>query len=168
VVAGGVLVLAAALATWDYFRVVRIFSAPSGAPPLAQRVAEGRESWLFGHHADYAAVTSGLLWGAAAEPAFARATHYLLDTRLTMAWARWLEGQGRRDEARQLALRLREFRRPESAKLFADCPQPRPAALAEPPAGSFACEAPTRTVPWREFAGRAGSLAASPASALSR
>jgi O-antigen ligase len=153
--AGVALVLAAALSTWDYYRVVRIFKAPPGAPPLAQRVAEGRDSWLFGHHADYAAVTSGLLWGAAAEPAFDRAAHYLLDTRLATAWARWLEAQGRRDEARQLALRLREFRRPESTPLFADCPQPRPAALADPPAGSFACEAPTRAVPWREFVGRA-------------
>jgi O-antigen ligase len=159
--AGAALVLVAALSTWDYLRVVRIFSAPPGSPPLAQRVAEGRQSWLFGHHADYAAVTSGLLWGPDAAPAFARATHYLLDTRLTTAWARWLEAQGRRDEARQLALRLREFRRPESNTLFEDCPQPRPAALADPPAGAYACEAPTRAVPWREFVGRTAAAASS-------
>jgi O-antigen ligase len=148
---GLVLIVAALASSWDYFRVVRIFSAPPGAPPLSERIAEGRRSWFFGHHADYAAVTSGMLAGPAAAPAYARATQYLMDTRITIAWARWLQTQGRHDEARHLALRLREFRRPESAALFEGCPQPRPAAQAGLPADAFACEAPGRVVPWREF-----------------
>jgi O-antigen ligase len=152
-IAGLVLAVAAALTVGDYRRVALIFSAPAGSPPLAERIATGRQSWFFGHHADYAAVTSGQLRGADAAPAFARARHYLLDTRLTMAWARWYEGQGRSDEARHLAARLREFHRPESTAWFDGCPEPRPAlpnlVLMVPDA--FACEAPSRVVPWREF-----------------
>jgi len=151
--AGLVLAAAAAVAVWDYRQVALIFGAPAGAAPLAERIENGRRSWFFAHHADYAAVTSGQLRGAEAAPAFARATHYLLDTRLTMAWARWHEGQGHTDEARHLAARLREFRRPESTDWFQGCPQPRPAVpnvvLLAPDA--FACEAPSRVVPWREF-----------------
>ena len=50
--AGGLLVIA------DYARVTTIFAPPEDAPPLADRIAAGRRSWFFAHHADYALVTS--------------------------------------------------------------------------------------------------------------
>ena len=42
--------------------------------------------------------------------AFERAPHYLLDTRLMMAWAKALAERGEIDKARHVAARLREFR----------------------------------------------------------
>ena len=52
-----VLILGGTLALYDYMRVVVIFAPPVGAGPLEQRIADGRKSVLFAHHADYAAAT---------------------------------------------------------------------------------------------------------------
>ena len=51
------LILAATLALYDYMRVVIIFAPPAGAASLDKRIADGRRSILFAHHADYAAAT---------------------------------------------------------------------------------------------------------------
>ena len=48
---------AASFALYDYMRVVVIFAPPANAGPLEQRIAEGKKSVLFGHHADYADAT---------------------------------------------------------------------------------------------------------------
>ena len=51
------LILGGTLAVYDYMRVVVIFAPPAGAGPLEQRIADGKKSILFAHHADYAAAT---------------------------------------------------------------------------------------------------------------
>ncbi|MBI5718229.1 MAG: O-antigen ligase C-terminal domain-containing protein [Burkholderiales bacterium] len=118
--AAAAVVLGTALAIVDYTRVVAIFDSAEGEAPLAERIERGRRSLLFSHHADYAAVTSGVAMRDA-PASFANTTHYLLDSRLMIAWAEWLEAQGRHDLARHLAARLREFRSPDAAEFFAPC-----------------------------------------------
>jgi O-antigen ligase len=137
---GMLLVSLAAVA--DYQRVVRIFEAPADAPPLAQRIRDGRASWFFGHHGDYAAATTGVPQpdGAAA---FDGATHYLLDTRLMRAWAEALARAGRLDEARHVAARLREFGPQRADDFFAACASPASAA------GDWRCQPPAVAPDWR-------------------
>ncbi len=143
---GFALVLGAGLAFMDYLRVAAVFAPAEAAPPLAQRIEAGRRSLFFAHHADYAAATL-------AEPApkldaaFASATHYLLDTRLMIAWVKHLAEQGRLAEARQLAQRLREFHNPAAAEFFAPCSQPDAAAPKLP----YQCQAPEQPVSWRVY-----------------
>jgi len=144
-VAGGVaLVVGSVLAVLDYQRVTAIFSADEGAPPLESRIARGRHSVLFAHHADYAAATTDSQQSQGLAP-FDRATHYLLDTRLMTAWAKALAAHGDVDAARFLAARLREFRNPQSEDFFEACKPPAASAPA------FQCEAPQRELDWREF-----------------
>jgi O-antigen ligase len=141
---GAALSIAAAAVLADYYRVVVIFAPPAGAAPLPERIARGQHSWFFAHHADYAAATTAER-PADAMAAFARASHYLLDTRLMMAWARALAQSGDVDRARHLAARLREFRNPDAAEFFAPCDDPP-----QPPR-PFQCEAPARAYDWRDF-----------------
>ncbi len=144
VVCGMAMLAAAAAALVDFQRVVVIFSPPSAAAPLEERIADGQRSWLFAHHADYAAATTAER-PADAMAAFRRAPHHLLDTRLMIAWAQALAQSGDVDRARHLAARLREFHNPAAAEFFAPCSdatlQPRP----------FQCEPPTRRYSWRDF-----------------
>ena len=95
---------------------------------------------------DYAAATTEVDPRLRAH-AFDRATHYLLDTRLMMAWAEELARQGDVDRARHLAARLREFRNPASKEWFAVCDLP-PAAGTP---GPLLCEPPQRSYGWRDF-----------------
>ena len=143
-VVGGVMLVAAVVVLVDFYRVVIIFSPPAAARPLEERIANGQRSWFFAHHADYAAATTAER-PADAMPAFARAPHHLLDTRLMVAWAEALAQTGDVDRARHLAARLREFRNPNSDDFFAPCAdatlQPRP----------FQCEPPRRAYDWRDF-----------------
>ncbi len=144
-VAGVVMIVAAAVTVWDYRKVVAIFSPPiDSTETLADRIVEGRHSWFFAHHADYALVTT--IDGAGTLPGvFERAPHFLLDTRLMMAWANGLAAQGDIERARYLAERLREFRNPNSKEFFAPCDD---AAVIDKP---FQCTPPTREFTWRDF-----------------
>ena len=144
-VAGVAMMLSAAVTVWDYRKVVAIFSPPvDSTETLAERIIEGRHSWFFAHHADYALVTT--IDGAGTLPGvFERSPHFLLDTRLMMAWANGLAAQGDVERARHLAARLREFHNPASKEFFAPCDD---AAVAEKP---FQCEPPTRVFTWRDF-----------------
>ena len=140
-----------ALSVLDYIPVTRIFSADADGQPLAQRIARGQRSVLFAHHADYAAATTGNHPGEDELQPFVRATHYLLDTRLMVAWAEALARHGEVDEARALAARLREFHNAGSASFFAAC---NPAAAASAPASGappFQCQPPQHAHGWREF-----------------
>ncbi len=156
------LVAGAVLSVFDYQRVTAIFSAEPGTPPLEQRIAAGRRSVLFAHHAAYAAATTSV--GGNSLAPFGIATHYLLDTRLMMAWAKALAAHGEVEQARAVAARLREFRNPNAEEFFEPC-EPGAAAsapegeaasspeAAEPAASApFQCEAPQRAHDWREFA----------------
>lgn len=130
----------------DYWKVVVIFAPPENAAPLSQRILEGRKSIFFGHHADYAAATSVPEPGNVM-PAFKTATHYLLDTRLMMAWAKAFAAHGDLDRARHIAARLREFRNPASDEFFAPCDHPADPAAPKP----FQCEPPSKGMDYRDF-----------------
>lgn len=147
VVAALVTIGGAAMSVVDYWRVMVIFSPSDSGTSLERRIAVGQRSVFFAHHADYAAVTSDIPQ-ADPEHAFDRVPHYLLDTRLMMTWARALAAQGRIDEARHLAARLREFRKPDAVEFFKDCPT---AAQAPAPGLPFQCELPQRRLTWRDF-----------------
>jgi O-antigen ligase len=115
-----VLVLSACISVFDYQRVVAVFSTPVDGLSLSQRIANGQRSWFFAHHADYAAATTAVSPSEAIR-AFTRAPHYLLDTRLMMAWATALNEHGEVDKARYVAQRLAEFRNTQSVDFFAPC-----------------------------------------------
>ena len=138
----------AVFSVWDYSRVAAIFSDAPGSPPLEQRIARGQRSVFFGHHADYAAVTSHI---PTADPAraFDRTTHYLLDTRLMSAWAQALAERGDVDAARHIAARLREFGKAEAEAFFSACPQAQ--AVPAAPGLPFACEQPAKAMGWQDF-----------------
>jgi len=145
-VGGLVLAAASVLTVADYLRVVRIFAPQQGGVPLSRRIADGERSGLFAHHAGYAAATTNEDITADA-PAFREAPHYLMDTRLMIAWAQALARSGELDKARYLAQRLREFRNPQADEFFAPCKDP--AARDEPP--PFQCEQPKTVPTWRDF-----------------
>lgn len=141
-VMGGVMVAGGALALFDYLRVVEIFQPRERSASLGERIVAGQRGWLFAYHADYAAATvSDPQPGR--ELGFERAPHYLLDTRLMMAWARYLDERGETDKARALAARLAEFNNPDSADFFASCKTGD--------TRSFQCQAPHAPHAWREF-----------------
>ncbi len=138
------LVAGSVLAVLDYTRVTAIFSAAEGGAPLEQRIASGRHSVLFAHHADYAAATTDIPLADPLQP-FERASHYLLDTRLMVAWAKALAQHGDVDGARYLADRLREFHNPASDDFFAACKEQ---AASQP----FQCQPAQQQPGWRHFA----------------
>jgi hypothetical protein len=143
---GGLLVaVAGVLAVADYLRVVRVFAPVRDGTSLAQRIEDGQRSWLFAHHAGYAAATTDERIAASA-PAFAEAPHYLMDTRLMIAWAQALARAGELDKARHLAQRLREFRNPQAEEFFAPCDEV-PAQEPRP----FQCEPPVVAPSWRDY-----------------
>jgi hypothetical protein len=137
------VVLLGSLAAYDYMRVVAIFAPPSNATPLETRIAQGRESVLFGHHADYAAGTVVQHPGVVLYT-FDRSTHFLLDMRLAGAWATALHEAGQTDKARWVAARMREFRG-QSADFFRPCDEP---AVATKP---FQCAPPERSYTVDDF-----------------
>jgi hypothetical protein len=124
--------------------VVVIYQPGSDGSSLEQRIAVGQRTWLFAHHADYAAATTAEP-AASAASAFQSTTHVLLDTRLMVAWAQALAESGEIDKARYLAARLREFRNPAADEFFAPC------ASQEPAARPFQCEPPQQAWTWRDF-----------------
>jgi O-antigen ligase len=141
------LMVGALGAVADYQRVVAIFSSDEGAHPLHDRIERGRGSLLFAHHADYAAAT------VSADPqrelaAFARAAHFLVDTRLLMGWAQAYAGAGDLERATYLAQRLREFRNPQSAAFLAECAATEHREAAARP---FQCRQPALGLDWRDF-----------------
>lgn len=144
-IAGFLVALGSVLAVLDYARVARVFAPPHDGRTLDQRIADGQRSVLFAHHAAYAAATTNDEISAS-DPAFKLAPHYLLDTRLMIAWAEALARAGELDKARALAQRLREFHNPQSAQFFEACDAP--------PAGEplpFQCEAARKAPDWRDY-----------------
>jgi O-antigen ligase len=140
------LTMGGAASVWDYLRVAAIFSTTDTKTSLAQRIVEGRRSWFFAHHADYAAATV-VEHPSQVMAAFARAPHYLLDSRLMIAWATALHEVGDEDRARYIAQRLREFQNPGATEFFAPCEQAPAAREALP----FQCQAPTKPLSYLDF-----------------
>jgi O-antigen ligase len=154
VLASMLLMLGGTLALYDYMRVVVIFAPPVGAGPLEQRIADGRKSILFSHHADYAEATTDDRADSSMS-VFAGAPHYLLDSRLMMAWAKALDEHGETDKARWVAARLREFRNDSAAAFFAPCDRAiapsKVASAADAGPLPFQCQAPTRVYRYEDF-----------------
>jgi O-antigen ligase len=144
---GGAVAMATSLyALYDYSRVVQVFAAGDGRSSLSERIARGQRSTFFSHHADYAAATVTDHPGQAL-PAFDGAVHALIDTRLLTAWARGLDEAGRRDQARFLAERLREFRHPETLDWMRACEQAPEPGQPRP----FQCESAERVYAPEDF-----------------
>ena len=145
--AGAILLtLGSAYSIYDYLSVVVIFAPPENAAPLMQRIADGQRSVFFSHHADYAAATTSedpKISLAAAQ----RAAHYLLDTRLMMAWANALHATGDTERAKYVAQRLKEFRNPQSEAYFAPCNDASVAVTDKP----YQCFAPQRKFTFKDF-----------------
>lgn len=147
VVLASLLMLGGSFASlYDYLRVVVIFSPGDEALSLAERIAEGKRSWFFDHHAHYAAVTS------AARPSdemasFKVASHYLLDTRLMTTWATAFNEAGDAPRARALAQRLIEFRNLDAQPFFDACGVP----LAVDAVVPFQCAPQMREFGYRDF-----------------
>ncbi len=150
VLAAMLLILGGTLALYDYMRVVVIFAPPAHAGPLAARIAEGRRSVLFAHHGDYAAATIADRPGTVMK-AFERAPHFLLDTRLMVAWATALHERGDVDRARYVAARLKEFRNPQAAEFFAPCEAPLAPGTDRADELPFQCLAPTKALTFEDF-----------------
>ena len=140
------LMLGAAFSIHDYLRVVVIFAPPDDAAPLAERIAIGQRSVFFSHHADYAAATTSEDPAQALQAA-QRAAHYLLDTRLMMAWANALHATGDSERAKYVAQRLKEFRNPQSEAFFASCNDPNVADTDRP----YQCFAPRHSFTFIDF-----------------
>jgi O-antigen ligase len=141
------LVLGGLFALYDYFQVVVIFAPPADVTTsLAERIAEGRQSLLFAHHADYAAATT-VEHPSEALDAFSRAPHYLLDARLLEAWAKALHEAGDDERARYLARRLSEFHNDQSEAFFAPCVEPPTTGVTRP----FQCQPPARPLDFEDF-----------------
>jgi O-antigen ligase len=143
-VSGLILIVTSAAGVVDYWRVSTIFSAQE-TTPLESRIASGLHSPLFAHHAAYAAVTSTATPWQQME-SFDVASHYLLDTRLMMAWAKAFAEKGELERARHIAQRLREFRNEDANDFFAPCDGP----VADP-APPFQCSAPSTAMDFRVF-----------------
>lgn len=126
---GAAMLLGSLHAVADYWKVVVIFSPGADAAPLAERITEGERSVYFAHHAHYAAATTATQ-PASALPSFEVASHFLLDTRLMLAWARAYAEAGDTQRARHLADRLREFRNEGSKAFFGACTVPGAASAA--------------------------------------
>ncbi|WP_280153282.1 O-antigen ligase family protein [Piscinibacter sp. XHJ-5] len=147
ILAGLLMLLVSAGAVVEYLRVASIFDPESDESfPLALRIALGERSWLFAHHAHYAEATTAP-HPAQALPSFAYASHFLLDTRLMVAWAKALHESGDDERARHIAQRLREFRNPDSDAFFAPCDQPRQPVTDVP----FQCMPPTKSMDYTAF-----------------
>ena len=145
-VASMLLMLGGVLSVVDYSRVVTIFAPAEGAPPLAERIANGQRSVLFAYQADYAAATTAEN-PVDALSAFKRAPHNLLDARLMIAWAKALAASGDTERARYVAQRLQEFHNEGADEFFAPCADKTTPAAALP----FQCVAPTRSFSYEDF-----------------
>ncbi len=146
---GALVVAGAVFAVADYKKVVVIFASYTSGASVAQRIEAGQRSVFFGHHADYAAVTSR---ASTADPRFDfdRASHHLLDSRLMMAWSQALASSGEVDAARYMAGRLREFKKEDAQSFFSACPGVA-APVDTSPAAAFQCAAPSNPPGWKSY-----------------
>ncbi len=133
-------------ALYDYMGVVAIFAPPANAQPLAQRIVDGRHSWFFAHHANYAAATV-VDHPSEVMAAFRSAPHYLLDARLMIAWAKALNEAGDTERARYIAQRLAEFHNPSATEFFKPCEGTHAPGAALP----FQCTPPSRVFKFEDF-----------------
>lgn len=130
----------------DFYQVAQVFK-PFGARrlvPLEQRIADARQSTLFGAMGDYAAVVEARDPTKLASTTIERPLHWLVDSRVLIGYATALAARGDLDRARYVAQRVREFNHPVAAKFLAECERdlkPRP----------FQCDAPAKAMKFSDF-----------------
>jgi O-antigen ligase len=142
--AGTLMVIASGIAFVDYRQVASAFVADDMPTSPGGRFSAAQGSWLFAHHADYAAAVTAKTYSEA-PLAFARAPHYVLDGQLLRAWSHALAQQGDVERARHVAQRLHELGTAEATAFFAPCTD----ASVEPK--PYQCEPPSRAMDWRHF-----------------
>ena len=130
----------------DYWRVVTILTPPEETITLSQRIDNGQHSWVFSHHADYAAATLVAPPSGDLLP-IRRASHYALDAPLIMAWSNALDKAGDIERARYLAQRLKEFHSVQAVDFFAPC-ETLPVAQQTLP---YQCSPPSQTFGYEDF-----------------
>ncbi|MEN9891834.1 MAG: hypothetical protein RLY78_2129 [Pseudomonadota bacterium] len=144
-IAGVLMVCGGLWALADFHAISSIYAPASGEHrSLQQRIIDGQRSWLFAHHADYAAATNPVP-PLSRTLGLQRAVHHLLDGQLMQTWARELAAQGHPEHARLLMQRLGEFRRLEPDK------QERVCGREMAPGDAAICVPPTQTPDWRSF-----------------
>jgi hypothetical protein len=153
--ASSLLALGGVAAVVDYLPLVSIFEPEAKAAPLPERIAAGQRRWFSAHHADYAAATTGAT-PAEVLQGVKHARHFLLDTRLMIAWSRALAETGDVERARHMAARLREFHNPGAATFFEPCAgQAADDTTGEPAAAPdalpFQCTPPGRVFGFEDF-----------------
>ena len=131
---------------YDYLLVVTIFEPQDETVTLAQRIDNGQHSWLFPHRADFAAATLVAPPSGDLLP-IRRASHYLLDAPLMMAWSNALDKAGDVERARYVAQRLKEFHSVQAVDFFAPC-EILPAA---PQTLPYQCSPPSRIFGYEDF-----------------
>lgn len=141
---GPLLMLSAAIALHEYRPVAAIQEPTTSDDELMRRIAEGRQSTLFGHHADRFAGTLALRGQRRLEP-YKRVVHEMLDTRLLIAWSQALAENKEVERARFVAARVAEFDDPAARLFFSVCHQRPPFEL------PFQCTPPTREFSFRDF-----------------
>ena len=153
--ASSLLAVGGVAAVIDYLPLVSIFEPEVNAAPLPERIAAGQRRWFSAHHADYAAATTGAT-PAEVLQGVQHAKHFLLDTRLMLAWSRALAETGDLERARHIAERLREFHNPGAASFFelcdgqaADDTDGEPVAAPEPL--PFQCTPPSQVFGYEDF-----------------
>jgi O-antigen ligase len=141
---GLLMSLAGAWSLLDYHLVSSIYRLSPQSSELAARIQQGQTSILFAHQADYTAANTPGVSKSNVELGFSRATHMVLDSRMLLAWAKYLVTLGKEDQARWLLQRMREFRTTEVIGYFQSCNNSANSL--------FQCEVPLTTHSWREFA----------------
>jgi O-antigen ligase len=109
-------------ATREYRKQIAIHRAVGQPDALQRAIVTARQSPLYGHFGDYAAIM--LAGDAATAELFTRPVRHVLDERLLSAYARMLTRSGETDHAAFMVARAREFP-PDAA--FANLPM-RPAS----------------------------------------
>lgn len=131
----------------DFQVAANIYEPPSGAAPLAQRIATGRHTVWFAYQADYAWVTDPAPGRTPRPPAEYRRTVYnLIDGRLMVAYARSLAAHGQVDKARYVVERMKEFRHAPGQKFLEVCDTP--ASTGQLP---FQCTPPVKHYTWQQI-----------------
>ncbi len=102
----------------EYQKATAIYHNAQNRPALTRAVTTARESTLYGHFGDYAAIM--LAGDGATLSMFDRPTRHVLDERLLTAWARALARNGETERAAFVVARAKEF--PPNA-LFNDLPK---------------------------------------------
>ena len=146
----GVMLVGALWCLADYQKVASIYAPREGDPPLAERIATGRQTLWFSYQADYAWVTDPATGPKLPPAAFRQTLDNLVDARLMVAYAKSLASHGQVDKARYVVARLKEFNHPIGQAFLAPCKQATGNPAADDSGLPFQCSPPKGTYNWRQ------------------